>query len=192
MGILAVTKLLLVVQASQAAVTGTIRDGENGQPLGSALVALANVGRSMLTDSTGRYTFTDVPPGPQHLTIRRIGFAPRTLHALIPAEGRLHLDIALHSIPTRLPAIVVRSPVVLRGMYDGVRAPFPDREISIAAIRNDPMLAEPDGLLGLSGGEIGMSPVCRSPPPGPDLSQNHRFACSIERSMQSQLAKAEL
>jgi len=30
-----------VVQASQASVAGTIRDGESGQPLGSVIVALA-------------------------------------------------------------------------------------------------------------------------------------------------------
>src|SRR4051812_5283333 len=157
-GVLGLAKLLLVVQASQASVAGTIRDSESGEPLGSALVALADLGRSTLTDSSGRYSFNDVPPGPQHLTVQRIGFAPRTLHALIPAEGQLHLDMALHPVATRLPAIVVRSPVTLRGMDDADRTPFPDREISMAAIRNDPMLAEPDGLLGLGGGEIGLSP----------------------------------
>src|SRR4051812_24815804 len=157
-GVFGIAKLLLVVQASQASVAGTIRDGESGKPLDNALVALADLGRSTLTDSSGRYSFSDVPPGPQHLTVQHIGFAPRTLHALVPAEGSLHLDIALHPVATRLPAIVVRSPVALRGMDDPETTPFPDREISLAAIRNDPMLAEPDGLLGLGAGEIGMSP----------------------------------
>jgi hypothetical protein len=157
-GVVGIAKLLLVVQASQASVAGTVRDGESGQPLASTVVALADLGRSTLTDSSGRYSFSDVPPGPQHLTIQRIGFAPRTLHALIPAEGRLHLDIALHAVATRLPAIVVRSRVTLRGMDEAERTPFPDREISLAGIRNDPMLAEPDGLQGLGGGEIVLSP----------------------------------
>src|SRR3954463_14956152 len=152
-GVLGIAKLLLVIQASRASVAGTIRDSENGQSLDGALVALADLGRSTLTDSSGRYSFSDVPPGPQHLTIQRIGFASRILHALVPTEGRLHLDIALHAVATRLPPIVVRSPIVLRGT-DAVSTPFPDREISMAAIRNDPMLAEPDGLLGLGGGEI--------------------------------------
>jgi hypothetical protein len=128
-----------MVQATQASVAGTVRDGESGQPLGSVIVALADLGRSELTDPSGHYSFNDVPPGPQHLTIQRIGFAPRTLHALVPAEGRLHLDIALHPVPTRLPAIVVRSPVLVRGMDGRDDTAFPDRGISMAAIRNDPV-----------------------------------------------------
>jgi carboxypeptidase family protein/TonB-dependent receptor-like protein len=157
-GVFGVARILLLVQASQASVAGTIRDGESGQPLGNAAVALADLSRSTLTDSSGRYSFTDVPPGPQHLTIQRIGYAPRTLHALVPAEGRLYLDITLHPVPTRLPAILVRAPVLLRGMDDDDNTSFPDRRISMAAVRNDPMLAEADALLALGGGEIGINP----------------------------------
>src|SRR3954470_20406473 len=133
-GVLGIAKLLLVIQASQASVAGTIRDSENGQPLDGALVALADLGRSTVTDSSGRYSFSDVPTGPQHLTIQCIGFAPRTLHALVPTEGRLNIDIALHPVPTHLPAIVVRSAVPVRGMDPRDRTPFPDRGMSMAAI----------------------------------------------------------
>jgi hypothetical protein len=48
--------------------------------------------------------------------------------------------------------------VTLRGLEADDSTPFPDRGVSMAAARNDPRLAEPDGLLALGGGEIGASP----------------------------------
>jgi hypothetical protein len=150
--------MALMVQATQSGIAGTIRDGESGQPLVDAVVALTDFDRSVVTASDGRYVFFDVPPGPQHLTIQRIGYAPRTLHALVPGEGRLEINIALQPVPLRLPALVARSVVAVRGVEAGDSTAFPDRGVSMAAVRNDPLLAEPDGLLALSGGEIGASP----------------------------------
>ncbi len=112
----------------------------------------------MVSDSLGRYAFVDVPPGPQHLTIQRIGYAPRTLHALVPGEGRLQINIAVHPVPIQLTTIVVRSTVAVRGVESGDSTSLPERGISMAAVRNDPLLAEPDGLLGLGGGEVVASP----------------------------------
>jgi hypothetical protein len=161
-GLLGIAKILILVQATQTSVAGIIRDGASGQALADARVALTDLDLSVVSDASGRYTFVDVPPGPQHLTIQRIGYAPRTLHALVPREGRLQIDIALHPVPVRLPAIVVRSALAVRGVEGGDSTPFPERGISIAAVRNDPLLAEPDGLLGLGGGEIAANPEAPS------------------------------
>ena len=158
MAVLAAVKMLLVLQATQPTVAGSIRDGESGEPLAHAIVALADLDRSVVSDTNGRYSFFSVPPGPQHLTVRRVGYAPRTLDALVPGEGELEINIALRPVPMQLPAIVVRSTVTLRGLEAGDSTPFPDRGVSMAAARNDPRLAEPDGLLALGGGEIGASP----------------------------------
>ncbi|MFL5493599.1 MAG: carboxypeptidase regulatory-like domain-containing protein [Gemmatimonadales bacterium] len=155
---LAAVEMLLVLQATQPTVAGTIRDGESGAPIARATVALADLDRSVVTDSAGRYRFSAVPSGPQHLTVRRIGYGPRTLDALVPGEGELEINVALRPVPMQLPAIVVRSTMELRGLEAGDSTPFPDRAVSIAAARNDPRLAEPDGLLALGGGEIGASP----------------------------------
>jgi hypothetical protein len=157
-GPLGIAKILLLVQVAQSSVAGTIRDDETGQPLADAIVALTDVNRSVVSDSLGRYTFVDVPPGPQHLTIRRIGYAPRTLHALLPGEGRLQINIALQPVPMQLATILVRSTVAVRGVESGDSTLVPERGISMAAVRNDPLLAEPDGLLGLGGGEVVASP----------------------------------
>jgi len=160
--LLGALKLVLAVQASQAAVAGTIRDGESGAPLADAVVTLTDLDRAAPTDSAGRYRLTAVPPGPQHLSVKRIGYSPRTIHALVPGTGALQIDLSLHPVPLQLPTIVVRSTVAIRGLEAGDDTPFPDRGISAAALRNHPLLAEPDGFLALSGGEVAISPEAPS------------------------------
>src|SRR5512143_3706241 len=87
--------LLLLIQAAQATVAGTIRDQDTGEALAGAIVALPDLTRTAVTDATGRYVLAAVPAGPQHLTVRFLGHAGRTLHALVPSTGRLELDISL-------------------------------------------------------------------------------------------------
>ena len=160
--IIGALKLVLAVQASQAAVAGTIRDGESGTPLANAAVTLTDMDRATLTDSAGRYRLGAVPAGPQHLSVKRIGYSPRTIHALVPGRGELEIALSLHPVPLQLPTIVVRSTIPIRGLETGDSTPFPDRGISAAALRNHPLLAEPDGFLALSGGEVVISPEAPS------------------------------
>ena len=156
--IVGVTKMLLVVQAAQSGVAGTIRDEETRESLAGVIVALPTLGRATISDSTGHYTFVAVPPGRQPMTVQRIGFVSRTLSALVPRDGELQINVVLRPAPQHLPGLVVRSPVPIRGLERGDSISFPEREVSLAAMRASPLLAEPDGLLALDGGEIGSSP----------------------------------
>ncbi|MGH7526802.1 MAG: carboxypeptidase regulatory-like domain-containing protein, partial [Gemmatimonadales bacterium] len=156
--LLGAAKMLLMVQASQAAVAGTIRDGESGEPIPDAVVALPDIDQAVMSDSRGRYRFPTAPPGPQHVTVKRIGYAPRTLHALVPSDGQLEINVALHPEPLRLQPIVVRAAVAVRGVEDEDSTTFPDRGMTLAAVRNHPLLAEPDVFHALGGGEIVLSP----------------------------------
>jgi hypothetical protein len=150
--------MLIVAQATQATVTGTIRDAQSAAPLPGAVVALVDIERAAISDSAGRYLFRGVPPGPHHLSVRRIGFTPRTLHALVPTRGTLQIDISLHAEPLRLGTVDVRPAIPIRGIDEADSSVFPDRGISMAAVRSHPMLAEPDALLALGGGEAVLRP----------------------------------
>ena len=155
--VVGVVRLLLATQATQAtqaSLTGVVRDGETGAPIVGAVVALTDLDRAGTTDAAGRYVLTEVPAGPQHLSVHFIGYTPRTLHALVPREGRLELDITLRAEPLHLPTLEVRPPVALRGLDAADSNAYPDRSSSIAAVWNHPLLAEPDALQALSGGEV--------------------------------------
>jgi carboxypeptidase family protein/TonB-dependent receptor-like protein len=156
--ILGVTKMLFVVQATQSGLVGTIRDEESGEPIRGAMIVLPSLHRSVASDSAGRYVFREVPLGRHPVVIQRLGYFPRTLSALVPREGEVHIDIAMRAVPIRLPGMVVRAPVPLRGAEPDDSTGYPDREVSIAAVRAHPLLAEPDGFLGLGGGEIVFDP----------------------------------
>ena len=156
--LLTATNILFAIQAGQATVAGSVRDEETGELLAGAVVALPDLNRVTSSDAAGRYVLHEVPPGPQHITVRFIGHAHRALHALVPSGGRLEINISLRAIPVRLGTIEVRTPVNIRGLENEDSTTLFDRTSSIAAVRNNPLLAEPDVLQALEGGAVVLRP----------------------------------
>jgi hypothetical protein len=89
--------------------------------------------------------------------VRRIGYAPSAFHALVPARGVLEINVALRARPTPLERVSIRAAVPIRGLDDEERSAA-DRSLTIAAVRNHPLLAEPDVLHALSGGDVRARP----------------------------------
>ena len=84
---------------SVTTVTGTVTNAGTGAPLADATVA--GTGFSTTTDSNGNFTLTDVPPGPQTLTVSRSGFSPTTKTVTVVAGT----SVSAGAIPlTPLPA----------------------------------------------------------------------------------------
>ncbi|HEU5041497.1 MAG TPA: TonB-dependent receptor, partial [Gemmatimonadales bacterium] len=150
--------LLLALQSGAATVAGVVRDEATGAPVAGAIVALPDLDRSVTADAAGRYRLDAVPAGPQHIAVRFIGYAPRVLHLLVPATGALEVGLALRAEPLRLGTIEVRPRLALNGFDADAVTPYPDRAASMAAIRNHPLLAVPDALQGLGGGEVTLEP----------------------------------
>ena len=150
--------LLLALQFPQATLVGTVRDEATGVPIAGALVSLPDLGRDTTTDARGRYVLGDVPPGPQHVLIRYIGYTQHTLHALVPPSGSLEIDVGLRADPVRLTTIQVRSSHSIRGLEERDSSLLADRSVSMAAIRNHPVLAEPDAFEGIEGGPVVIQP----------------------------------
>lgn len=155
---LSAVKTLLVMQAMQGTVVGRVWDAETAEPICGAAITLTDLDRATGTDETGRYVFRQVPAGEHQLTVHFIGYAERSLHALVPQNGQLEIDVWLLPQPVRIHTIDVRAPVVVSGLDNGTTAAFPDREISAAAMRNDPQLTEPDAFEALGGGEVSLRP----------------------------------
>jgi hypothetical protein len=151
-------RILLMAQAAQATVGGVVRNGDTGEPIAGAVVTFTDLDRSVVSGPDGRYEVFRVPTGPQHITVRYIGHSQHTLHALVPPRGRLNIDVWLRPVPVRLAAITVRSPVEIRGVIPEEGVDYPDRSLTMASVRNHPLLAEPDALLALGGGEVSSRP----------------------------------
>ena len=98
-GLLGALTWVLAVQAGQPAVAGTIRDGESGAPLSGAVVTLTDADRSVVTDADGQYRLEATDAGPQHLSVKRIGYEPRTVHALVPGDDATEAAARSLTIP---------------------------------------------------------------------------------------------
>jgi hypothetical protein len=154
--ILAAT-LFLLQATSQARVVGEVRDATTGRPLANATVLLTNLNAAVLSGDSGRYQLSNVPAGPQHITYRLIGYAPQTLDALVPREGELEIHVALRPYPIQLPPIEVHTGRIgSPAEYDDGTAI--DQSVSLADMKNHPLLAEPDALQSIAGGDVVMDP----------------------------------
>lgn len=150
--------LMLALQGTTpATVFGEVRDADTGQPLVNATIVLTNLNHSVLTNALGRYSLQDVPAGPQHLTFRLIGHAPRTLDALVPQSGSLEINVTLRPYPVQLAPIYVTTPDDGSGSREGPWS-HSDRAASLADLKTHPLLAEPDGFLAMAGGDIMVDP----------------------------------
>ena len=150
--------VLLLAQATvQARVLGDVRDAATGRPLANVTVRLTNLGVAVLTGDSGRYQLPSVPAGPQHLTYRLIGYSPRTLDALVPREGDLEIRVVLEPFPVELPPLDVHTPPVSAAIVNSDRTTF-DYSVSLADMKNHPLLSEPDALQSIAGGDVAMDP----------------------------------
>jgi hypothetical protein len=76
----------------------------------------------------------------------------------MPASGEVELDIALRPVPIPLMGVEVRTRVALPGLEHDEAGVYPDRRITIAAVRTHPQLPEPDVLQALTGAGVTARP----------------------------------
>jgi len=62
--------------ATVGKITGTIRDAENGLPLGGVNIILEGSSMGAATDMNGYYVILNVPPGLYSMKAMMIGYAP--------------------------------------------------------------------------------------------------------------------
>lgn len=80
------------------------------------------------------------------------------LHAVIPRLGDVVIDIALERLPVHLRTVDVHPTVAIRGIDEATPAGGMERTVTQAAMRNHPLLAEPDAFLAVTGGSILANP----------------------------------
>src|SRR6059036_3660573 len=113
---------LLFAQLMQGTVVGRVWDAETAEPIVGAAVTLTDLDRVAATDETGRYVLRQVPAGQHEITVHFIGYARRSLRALVPQDGQLEINVWLLPDPVHLNTVDVRAPVVVRGLDTGAAA----------------------------------------------------------------------
>jgi iron complex outermembrane receptor protein len=86
---------LAAAQTSSGAISGRVVNGNSQKPLKGAVVVLEEIRREATTDSDGRYSLPNVPPGVYHLTVAAPGFTPQRTEVTVTASSTpLVVDVA--------------------------------------------------------------------------------------------------
>jgi hypothetical protein len=95
-------------QETTGRITGRVIDGETGQPIAGAGVQIVGTTIGAMTGVDGRYNIVRVPAGTVTMTVRRIGYAQKTVTGLmLTAGGALEQDVTLSEAKLQLTAVTV-------------------------------------------------------------------------------------
>ncbi len=93
-------------------VSGRVTDAKTGQGVPSARVTLNGTGLGGLTNDSGGFRITNVPPGTYTLTVRRVGYAQGLGSVTVVADEEAVSDVSLELSASPLDAVVVTGTVV--------------------------------------------------------------------------------
>lgn len=97
----------LRAQSAGARLDGTVRIRGSNAAVSAATVAVEGTDLSVRTDSLGRYVLLRVPPGPQVIITRRLGYAPARVPVTVPATGSRTVDIVIATSALQLDQLIV-------------------------------------------------------------------------------------
>ncbi len=91
-------------------ISGTVRDGENGEVLRGATVQVLNSKKGAIADVKGAYSIKGVPAGTYSLRFNYIGFKPRTFEGVVVSDGQsVSLNVVMESAVKKTEEVVVQS-----------------------------------------------------------------------------------
>lgn len=79
------------------AVSGVVVDAETGQPVSDAVVTIQGTGRSVTTDSEGRFEVSGVPFGQHQLVLTHLAYGEHAEALEVEASGSLDFEIRVTS-----------------------------------------------------------------------------------------------
>lgn len=108
--------------AGQATINGRAVDDSTGIPVSGAEILLEAGGRRTVTDADGRFQVSGVPLGTGFLLVRKVGYRPVRLRALIFGPDSLQVTVRLRPTILELEPIEVTAAAVPPGLM-----PFAER-----------------------------------------------------------------
>ena len=97
----------LAAQGTTGTVRGVVTRSTGGSPVPGAQVFVVGGRTGGVTDSEGRYTFSDVPAGAQTIRVRALGFHPIEKTVDVTAGQASTVDFVVASAPVSLDEVVV-------------------------------------------------------------------------------------
>src|SRR4051812_3155753 len=140
--------LLLVVNGwaqNEATISGTVVDKNNQTLLAGITVEINPGNRTTLSDTTGSFHFTGIPPGSYTLRFSGVGFQLKTLSNIVLTTGNITtLNIELETAIDELEGVTVT------GKRNSVRAATLESPLSIQRLTTEEIRANPGGNFDIS------------------------------------------
>ena len=100
---------------AQASIVGQVRAAATHSPVAGAIVSLAGSSTFSYTDDVGRFSLAPVGDGIHSVLVRRLGYLPSTVEAIVVAGGSsVAVAVELVAAPPALDSVVVRSTLAAR------------------------------------------------------------------------------
>lgn len=166
---------LAAQDAPRGRIAGTVVDSLGGRPLAGVQVTVAATRLGALTDSVGRYTITNVPPGSYTVEARRLGFAPAVRRGVVVAAG----GTAAASFRLRA-AVLNLEAVVVTGVTDptaGTRVPF-----TVGRVSAEQVPVPPTNAVEALAGRVAGAQIVTAGQPGSGISVQLRTPASISKN----------
>ncbi len=94
-------------QAQTGTVTGSVRDGTNGQPIAGSQVSIPALNIGALANNVGRFLLLNVPAGTHSVQFQYIGYGTETMEVTVTAGGTATADARLRSEAISLDGVIV-------------------------------------------------------------------------------------
>lgn len=94
-------------QAQTGTVLGNVHDASTAEPVRSADVVIEGTEFSTLTDDSGQYRISEVPPGTYTVAVRRIGYGRQAQEVTVIEDQEVTADFSLEVSVSQLDQIVV-------------------------------------------------------------------------------------
>lgn len=97
-----------------ASIGGRVTELSTGRPVAGVTISVEGLSIQARTDTGGHYVLRTVPPGPQVLDARRIGFAVARVALTVPPDGSIVRDIQMAATALRMRDVQVTADPVGR------------------------------------------------------------------------------
>ena len=102
--------------AAQSAISGIVRDDSTSQPIAGVELIIQVLDRRSVTDSLGAFRFTDLATGVHYILVRKIGYRPVQLRAILVSADTLEATVELRAAAVELAPIEVTVSAIAPGM----------------------------------------------------------------------------
>jgi hypothetical protein len=95
---------ILVYTETGGAISGRVTDAASGAGIPAAAIEIVELGRSILADAAGSYSFLHVPPGSYRVGASKTGYARATRSGVeVVADGTIGIDFSLQPVTCTTP-----------------------------------------------------------------------------------------